>query len=539
MYTWGDNDLCVLGHVSDQTSKTVPTLVDGALAGKKMIDVACGDCHTAALSSDGSVFTWGCLEESMSEQSNDPSTPHTTPSPISPHTATPPAMRGLQASPIQVQGKLFSRRAVAISCGAYHTGVLTDQAHVFMWGANDEGQLGLGHKEHCACPQLLMSLKDKRAKRISCGAYHSGALLFSGALYTWGSGGDGELGHGNTSNQLLPIEVRGLASIEMQLLPTGTNSVMAVQVRTPLQFVEISCGGYHTAALAHNGIAYTWGYGGDGQLGQGHDMTILSPAQVVGLTGIKAIACGAYHTLASTFDGRLLSWGCGSSGMLGAGSASLQGSLAPLEVGGLLSRRLVTSGEAEEASKQLHISNAVSQVESTADLRIDELGGRRGGAGAVGGGGDGAARGGDPGRDAGKGGGGGGGGGGGVVGAVVDGDGGGENAASVYVNGASSHSCDQDGARGGGAVESGGGAVGRGGASEGGTRVGMTSRTKTRLETVISQRDEVNLSLSLSLSAWLAGWLPACLPPSLPLYVHTHTHYVHNMYTHTHYASLP
>ena len=48
----------------------------------------------------------------------------------------------------------------------------------------------------------------RRVKGLSCGAYHTGALLYCGALYTWGSGGDGELGHGNTENQLTPLEVR-------------------------------------------------------------------------------------------------------------------------------------------------------------------------------------------------------------------------------------------------------------------------------------------------------------------------------------------
>ena len=33
--------------------------------------------------------------------------------------------------------------------------------------------------------------------QVSCGEYHSAALTGSGEVYTWGDGGDGQLGHGD------------------------------------------------------------------------------------------------------------------------------------------------------------------------------------------------------------------------------------------------------------------------------------------------------------------------------------------------------
>ena len=130
----------------------------------------------------------------------------------------------------------------------------------------------------------MTALKERRAKSIACGAYHTGVVLYGGTLFTWGSGSDGELGHGRKDNETLPREVRGLVAVEMRLRPQSQDKAAptsSVQVSTPLLFSHVSCGGYHSAAIAQNSTLYTWGYGGDGQLGQGHDMTVCSPHQVL------------------------------------------------------------------------------------------------------------------------------------------------------------------------------------------------------------------------------------------------------------------
>lgn len=91
---------------------------------------------------------------------------------------------------------------------------------------------------------------DRRVKSISCGHYHTGALMYGGILFTWGSGSDGELGHGERNNEVLPKEVRGLVSVEMRVQPQPqpqqqtkvSPAVSSVQVSTPLLFSQV-CGG--------------------------------------------------------------------------------------------------------------------------------------------------------------------------------------------------------------------------------------------------------------------------------------------------------
>ena len=45
---------------------------------------------------------------------------------------------------------------------------------------------------------------------MAAGKYHSLAIIESGAIYSWGEGEDGRLGHGDQQKQLLPKRVEAL-----------------------------------------------------------------------------------------------------------------------------------------------------------------------------------------------------------------------------------------------------------------------------------------------------------------------------------------
>ena len=59
LFTWGKNDCGQLGHGEGyENMGLVPELVAG-LESVKIKQVSCGHFHTAALSEDGELFTWG------------------------------------------------------------------------------------------------------------------------------------------------------------------------------------------------------------------------------------------------------------------------------------------------------------------------------------------------------------------------------------------------------------------------------------------------------------------------------------------------
>ena len=63
MYTWGRGDDGRLGH-GDSGWKYVPRLAQ-ALAGQVITQITCGSYHTAAVSNNGELYTWGGGEYSI------------------------------------------------------------------------------------------------------------------------------------------------------------------------------------------------------------------------------------------------------------------------------------------------------------------------------------------------------------------------------------------------------------------------------------------------------------------------------------------
>ena len=49
--------------------------------------------------------------------------------------------------------------------------------------------------------------KCNKIVQISCGSEHSMAVTSGGDLYSWGWGEHGNLGHGTTTNQMVPTRV--------------------------------------------------------------------------------------------------------------------------------------------------------------------------------------------------------------------------------------------------------------------------------------------------------------------------------------------
>jgi len=78
-------------------------------------------------------------------------------------------------------------------------------------------------------------------------------------VYTWGEGANGRLGHGDETDHHSPKVVQALLGKEVKM---------------------IDCGLGHSACVTLSGEVYTWGAGGSGRLGHGHERDRFSPLQV-------------------------------------------------------------------------------------------------------------------------------------------------------------------------------------------------------------------------------------------------------------------
>lgn len=89
------------------------------------------------------------------------------------------------------------------SVGRYHNAAVTKKNELYVWGANESGQVGDGSTSDQEEPVLIFS----DAKTISLGDRHSAAILTNDDLYVWGKNKNGQVGDGTTKNTSDPIKV--------------------------------------------------------------------------------------------------------------------------------------------------------------------------------------------------------------------------------------------------------------------------------------------------------------------------------------------
>ena len=86
-------------------------------------------------------------------------------------------------------------RAMAVAIGSRHSLAIDETGRVWAWGDNSSGQLGLGHTRPVTGMSLTQGLPT-RASLVAAGAQHSLALLTDGTVWVWGANNRGQLGRG-------------------------------------------------------------------------------------------------------------------------------------------------------------------------------------------------------------------------------------------------------------------------------------------------------------------------------------------------------
>ena len=190
----------------------------------------------------------------------------------------------------------------AIAGGGQHSLALTSSGQLLAWGYNFQGQLGDGTTNLSSSTPVAVSLPSGTTViAIAGGGAHSLGLTSTGQVLAWGRNYYGQLGNGTTTDSNIPVAVT---------LPSGTI------------VTAIAGGGAHSLALTSTGQVLAWGFGQDGELGNGSYISNGTPVQVSLPSGTTAtaIAGGGSHSLALTSSGQVLAWGDNTYGQLGNGT---------------------------------------------------------------------------------------------------------------------------------------------------------------------------------------------------------------------------
>jgi cysteine-rich repeat protein len=294
---WGENYDGQLGHDSSLFESPLPVDVRDLPAGAVSVSVNWG--QACAVLDTGEIACWGNNEYGQLGLGW-------------------PEQRTV---PTRIPG--FTSEASAISAGGYHTCAVSNAGGAWCWGADFDGQTGMGIPSTRQPPMRVIGLSSGVAG-ICSGEDFACALLEDASVSCWGYNEDGQLGNGTTDMGVSPVGVSGLSS--------GATAV--------------SCGSFHACAVLETGGVRCWGWNDYGQLGDGTLEDRLAPVDVAGLaSGVEAVGAGHRHTCALLAAGEIRCWGGNSRGQLGDGTTVDR--LAPVPVEGLSSRAVsVAAGDA-------------------------------------------------------------------------------------------------------------------------------------------------------------------------------------------------
>lgn len=307
---WTRKLLCWLTALTLTAALAGPAAAAEGVDKPKVKALASGIAHTLALLENGTVMAWG---DNAYGQVGDGT------------------RSNFRSSPVKVAGL---SNVIAVAGGKDHSLALKQDGTVWAWGANYDGQLGIGSRSErersiltdhdSAIPVQVAGLSQVVA--IAAGWSSNYALRRDGTVWSWGSNMSGGLGIGDPYKQVLttPAAIPGLADV-----------------------ASVSAGWNHGHAVKIDGTAWSWGYNesanaGDGTVTvtkiEGGVMTIVkdenkhTPVEVAGnhrFVQIAPMHNGGNYALKA--DGTVWYWGV----ILPASRDNRQFELTPIQVPGL------------------------------------------------------------------------------------------------------------------------------------------------------------------------------------------------------------
>jgi alpha-tubulin suppressor-like RCC1 family protein len=197
VWGWGANqggELCLGNHEQDLTPVRLPFSHVTAVAGA--FDHALYDAR-------GQV--WACGLNSLGELGDGTHRP--------------------SSVPVKVKGLGRSAHVVSLVAAFANSGALLADGKYLDWGTNGEGQLGIGTRPRPSDVPVRVHL-PARVQQVTQGGSTPGngqtlVLLTNGDMYAWGADAQGQLGDGNTASQPSPELITPPSGVTYRTLATS------------------------------------------------------------------------------------------------------------------------------------------------------------------------------------------------------------------------------------------------------------------------------------------------------------------------------
>jgi alpha-tubulin suppressor-like RCC1 family protein len=270
LWLWGQANK---GNLANNSTINRSSPVQTVSSGTNWRQLSVGGAISAAIKTDGTLWLWGYGKYGAL---GDNTTIN-------------------RSSPVQTISSGTNWKQVAVNLVS--AAIKTDGT-LWLWGYGGQGTLGNGIAINRSSPVQTASL-GTNWKQVSVGGGNAGAIKTDGTLWMWGSGSTGRLGNNCTINRSSPV----------QTVSSGNN------------WKQVSVGGSQTAAIKTDGTLWMWGTGSFGRLGDNSAINKSSPVQTVSSgTNWKQVGSGSFLTAAIKTDGTLWTWGYNGQGCLGDNS---------------------------------------------------------------------------------------------------------------------------------------------------------------------------------------------------------------------------
>lgn len=223
-----------------------------------------------------------------------------------------------RSSPVAILGGLALTEVRIGDTMSY--GVSTN-GDFYAWGNNQFGNLGLGDVTPRSSPVAVLG--GRKFARTEIGAMSLGATD-DGVLYSWGNNVNGQLGLGDVTSRSSPVAVLlGKKYLRFFVGYGGEACAFAIERDT--------------------GLLYAWGQNASGRLGLGDTTPRSSPVAVLGSNKYCKVAIGTNSAVGLKSNGGAVAWGTNANGQLGVGDVTSRSS--PVAVlGGLTFKDVCNNG---------------------------------------------------------------------------------------------------------------------------------------------------------------------------------------------------
>lgn len=287
----GENLSNQLGLSLDVDGRKKPQLIKMLPNNGRIVMVASGGMHSAALTDEGIVYTFGCNDEFALGRANED----------------------------DIEKVDLPEKSIEITAGDSHTAALSETGVVYAWGTfrDGSGVVGLEQQKIAKTP-MRFKLREKIAK-ISSGADHLVFLTVSGEVYTAGNSEHGQLGRISKYNSFRG----GRRGSDMILVPGLVRIAKRKELNGNKKIENIWTSSYCTyLKVKDSDSIIAFGLNNCCQLGAEDMENRYQPDLIHSLkfeAPLKKVIGGMHHTLFLDTSGQVYSMGSHRYGCLGLG----------------------------------------------------------------------------------------------------------------------------------------------------------------------------------------------------------------------------